>query len=189
MAFEEILESDYDVGKAVKRSLFRKAVQSINDHESRLNLVETGASKVIVANFPVVGSISQYQNSELKISSYRASNNFTLTEFSVTLVNMGIDNSSNRQYIESSEFGTLELDLKKSVDGGLTWDSVCALRPMLPPTPGSVLADNVPNGTIFFATLDESMQNIAIDDLLRIEVISKKQRQGAFHVLVYGELS
>ena len=122
------------------------------------------------------------------IDVFKASNNFVLTEFRVTLVqNAGV--GANGWYASSSQFGTLEIDLQKSVDDGISWQTVCLTRPSIGTASGSVIGDNVANGTYPLASIDPAAQEIAIGDLLRLVVTSKKQRQGSFHIHVYGELS
>lgn len=177
MAFVTIPTSLIEVGKALKKELFDLIKDNFDDHESRINSIELGANKVEVFNFEVIGFINNYTIAELEqIGTHRAPSDFTLTDVTITLLNRDSD-------VASSSAGVLSIDVEKSTDDGATWSSVLS---GLPEIADGVSATGSTSGVVGFVTGgDEIEQN----DLLRVNVASKKDTQGSFLITVYGELA
>lgn len=186
MAFESIGSSVIEVGKALKKSLFNLIKDNFDDHESRLNNIELGAGKVVVANFSVVGYISHYAASELvDLCTFRAPSDFNLLELVITITDSPNGFNSVGVPVTTSTSGTLELDLKKSIDGGITYSSILTTKPKINDGyNGAGTSSNGVGGTAVVFT------DVAIkqDDLLRIDVTSLKDTQGCFNISCYGSL-
>jgi hypothetical protein len=65
MSFITIPSSWLNVGEAIKKKIFTRIKDNLDDHETRLNAVEQGVNKVTIFNFEVIGYISNYSASEL----------------------------------------------------------------------------------------------------------------------------
>ncbi len=177
MAFTTIPSSWIEAGKALKKRIFQRISDNFEDHETRINNIESGVSKVEVFNFEVMGFINNYTVSELvQIGTHRAPNSYTITEAKLTLMN-GSSGAS------SSSAGVLEMDIEKSLDNGVTWNSIFLVRPSIA---DGVSATGSESSLITFVPTGE---DISADDLLRVNVTSKKDTQGSFLITVYGDLS
>lgn len=177
MAFTTIPADWIEAGKAIKKRLFTRIKENFDDHEARINAVEGGISKVEVFNFEVMGYINNYTTTELvQVGTHRATSPFTITDAKLTLMNSPSSPSS-------STAGILEIDIEKSIDGGITWNTILTTRPQIP---NGTNATGSSSGIIAFITGEES---VALDDILRVNISSKKDIQGSFHILVYGEIS
>lgn len=176
MAFTSISSSLIQVGKALKKELFDTIKDNFDDHESRINGIELGANKVEVFNFEVMGFINNYTSTELtQIGTHRATSDFTLIEVKLTLMNAASGSTSTTS-------GVLSIDLQKSDDNGATWATVLS---GLPEIADGVNATGSESSSVVFVTGGE---DILQDDLLRVNVTSKKDTQGSFLITVYGEL-
>lgn len=177
MAFESIPQSLIEVGKAVKKRLFQLTKDNLDDHETRIFSLEAGAGKIEVFNFEVMGFINNYTVSELvQIGTFRAPSNVTLTEVKITLLN----GTSSPQ---STTAGVLSIDVQKSIDNGVNWNTILTQQPTIPDgtnATGSVSDD------VAFITGGESVLQ---DELLRVNVTNKKDTQGSFLITVYGEVA
>ena len=178
MAFLSIPDSWLVVGEAIKKRLFTRIKDNLDDHEFRLNSVEQGVNKVTLFNFEIMGFISNYTAAELTgIGTYRAAQNLIITEVKIVLLN-----SSHTPTVSSSN-GSLSIDLQKSTDGGATWASVLIQQPTI--GDGQYLAGEE-SALVSFNTGGEILLQ---DELLRVSVTSKKDSQGSFQILCYGDLS
>jgi len=176
MAFSTISSSLIEVGKSLKKELFDTIKDNFDDHETRINGIELGANKVEVFNFEVIGFINNYTAGELvQIGTHRATSDFTLIEAKLTLMNAANGSSSTTS-------GVLSIDLQKSTDNGVTWVTVLS---GLPEIPDGTNATGSESSSVVFAT---GAEDILQDDLLRVNVTSKKDTQGSFLITVYGEL-
>jgi hypothetical protein len=178
MAFITIPDSWLTVGEAIKKRLFIRVKDNLDDHETRLNAVEQGVNKVTIFNFEVMGFISNYTAAELTgISTYRAPQDLIITEVKIAILN------SSSTPTTSSSAGSLSIDLQKSTNGGATWASVLVSQPTI--GDGHYLAGEESN-LVSFNTGGEILLQ---DELLRVSVTSKKDSQGSFQILCYGDLS
>lgn len=178
MAFITIPSSWITVGKAVKKEIFEYIKNNFDDHETRINSIEAGTSKVELFNFEVIGYINNYTALELTgIGTFRAPINLILTNAKLTLLN------SASCPVVSSANGVLAIDLQKSSDNGVTWTSILVQRPEIG---DGVYATGSESGIFTFITNGEIVNQ---DDLIRVNVYSKKDSQGSFLITVYGEIS
>lgn len=177
MAYNVIPSSWIDVGKAIKKRMVSRLVANLEDHESRINNIEAGTSKVELFNFEVMGHVDHHPASKLlQIGTYKANTDFTITEAKLVLMN-------NTAYPTSSSTGVLEIDLEKSTDNGLTWNSILQKRPTIEDGVSSTGSESL---LIQFVTGGET---INAGETVRVSVTSKKDTQGSFLIYVYGDLS
>jgi len=177
MAFITIPSTLIEVGKAIKKELFDLIKDNFDDHESRINGIELGANKVEVFNFEVMGFVNNYTALELtQIGTHRAPSDFTLIEAKITLMN----GSSG---VTSSTSGVLSIDVQRSIDNGSTWNTILS---GLPEIADGINATGSESASVVFISGGE---DISQDDLIRVNVATKKDTQGSFLITVYGELA
>lgn len=187
MSYIPLESADLEVGKPIKKKLFTRILNNEEDHESRIDNLEQGVGKIIVADFEVTGYISHYKATELiAIATHKAPAKYNLVEFSVTIMDSPNGFNSVGVPVESTLAGVLELDLKKSVDGGVTYYSICTIKPaILDGYNGVGLSSNTAVGgrACVFSELTVNQ-----DDMLRLDVTSMKDKQGTFSISVFGTL-
>lgn len=177
MAYTTIPSGWIEIGKAIKKQLLTLVKDNLDDHETRLNGLEAGANKVEMFNFEVMGFINDYLASELvQIGTYRAPNDVTITEVKLILMN----GSSSPT---STAAGFLSIDLQVSSDSGATWNTILAAQPIIE---DGINATGSESGLVTFIVGGE---DISTDDLIRVNVTSKKDTQGSFLVTVYGDVA
>lgn len=176
MPYVPIDSNDIEIGKPTKKSIFKTIKDNLDDHESRIDSVQAGASKVEIFNFEVFGYINDYTISELtSIGITESTINYSVTAMTVSLQN-------NPQFLQSTSTGALEIDLEKSIDNGITWTSIMTTIPSIP---------NGINSTGYKSTngvINTLISSVNQGDLLRVSVKSMKENQGSFNITVYGEL-
>lgn len=177
MAYNVIPSTWIQVGKSVKKSLFTYIRDNFIDHETRINTIELGINKIEIFNFEVMGFINNYTSSELtQIGTHKASVNTIITEIGVTLMN----GSGGAM---SSSGGTLSIDIQKSTDNGVTWNTILVAQPSIP---DGVSATGSVSGLVVFIPDGEILDQY---DMLRVNVSNKKNTQGSFLITVYGDIS
>ena len=102
MAQQPILSALYDVGRAIRRELFRKIVENQEDINSRTVILEQGAAKVNIWNDRVI--LGSQSASLTGVDLWQAPAAFTLLE-----AKLGI-------FLEAGITGILEMDIQKSPD-------------------------------------------------------------------------
>ena len=178
MAFTTIPSSWLLVGEAIKKRLFTRIKDNLDDHETRINAVEQGVNKVVIFDFEVIGYISNYSAADLiGIGTYLAPQDMIITEVKIILLN-----SSTTSTVSSSA-GSLSIDLQRSTDGGATWSSVLVSRPTI--GDGYYLSGAASTLVSFNTGGEILLQN----QLIRVNVTSKKDSQGSFQIICYGDLS
>lgn len=100
MAFTSISSLAIAVGAAIKKELWDLVKNNMDDHETRLNLVETSAQKVDV--FDLDFTNSNVFSTGTGMIYFRAKSSFTLTNAFATIFEVG------------SNTGFFEFDIKKS---------------------------------------------------------------------------
>lgn len=178
MAFTVIPSSWLNVGEAIKKRLFTRIKDDLDDHETRLNAVEAGINRIDIFNFEVTGYIFNYPAAELVgVGTYKAPQNIIITEVKVIILN-----SASSPY-SSSSAGSLKIDLERSTNNGATWATVLSSQPTI--GDGSYAA-GAESAMVSFITNGEIL---LADQLLRVNVTSKKDSQGSFQIITYGDLS
>jgi len=168
--------SDIEVGKPIRKSLLERIKNNDINHEERLNNLEQFSNKVDVFNFEVIGFINHYTTPELaQIATFKATRDFQLTEIRLTLMN-SINSPA------SSSTGELSIDIKASNDNGITWASILETPPKIV---DGISATGSISGPVTFIP---SGNSILSGTFLRVDVTSKKDIQGTFHVQVFGEV-
>lgn len=176
MAYNEIPSNWIESGKALKKRILTYVRDNFIDHETRIATIEVNNSKIEVFNFEVMGFINNYTATELtQIGTFKASRDFNLTEFKVILMN-------NPSSPTTDTSGELQLDLKKSEDNGVTWNSILDTNGYATIAFGTNTTGSEGSGSI--AT---GAEEILSGELLRVDVISKKDTQGSFLIECYGE--
>lgn len=177
MAYTEIPAILIGVGKALKKGLMDNIRDNFIDHETRINGLEAGAEKVEIFNFEVMGFINDYSAAELvQIGTHIVSLPLNITEVTVVLMNGSSSPST-------SSNGVTQLDLDVSSDNGLTWDTILTKKANIPE------GENTTGYKTESVTFTTNGEILAIDDILRVNIISKKDVQGSFLIQVYGELN
>lgn len=177
MSYISIPEAWIEAGKALKKRIFKRISDNLDDHETRINNIEGGISKIEVFNFEVMGFINNYTASELvQIGTFKAANPFTITEAKLVLMNAPSSAISSLN-------GILEIDIEKSIDGAVTWNSIFVSRPQIPDGVNSTGSES----DLITFVVDGELINV--DDILRVNVTSRKDLQGSFLISVHGDLS
>ena len=177
MSYLSIPSTWIEAGKALKKRILVRVSNNLEDHESRINNIESGISKVEVFNFEVMGFINNYTASELvQIGTHKASIGFSITEVKIVLLN----GSSSPA---TSSVGVLEIDIEKSLDNGQSWSSILTTRPTIADGINSTGSES---GVVEFISGEEIINQ---NELLRVNVTSKKDVQGSFLIHVFGEVS
>jgi hypothetical protein len=178
MSFITIPSAWILVGEAIKKQLFTRIKDNLDNHETRINAVEAGINKVDIFNFEVTGYIFNYTALELiGIGTYKAPQDMIITEVKIAILN-----SASSPYTSSSS-GSTKIDLERSINGGATWSTVLIGQPTV--GDGYYLAGET-STIVSFITGGEILLQ---DQLLRVNVTSKKDTQGSFHIICYGDLS
>jgi phosphoglucomutase len=173
MAFNSILSAAIQVGKAIKKELWDTVKDNFDDHESRLNLIETNTQKVPVFEFLVLNSASFQTATGLNY--FEATTSFTLTEAYIRIFEVG------------SLTGDFEIDIKKSttdLDSG-SFVSVFTTKPKV----------DLDTASDYDASTNQVFDNgqitISPGDYLRLDITQYPTSgvMGKFIVKVYGEAS
>lgn len=168
MAYEEILASEIEVGKAVKKELWRKTRNSLIDHEQRIAALSLGAAPVEVFNLDIANASSSA--SLTGVVNYKAITNFTVNLVEVQIFEKGGITS-----------GFLTIDVKKNTsldDLGMT-----SILTTLPSINFSLFPDYSSSAGI----LNPALQTVVAGEFLRLDITSLPITPlGRFRVVVYG---
>ena len=157
------------VGDPIKKDDFDKIVDNFDDHESRVGQLETQAAKIVVFDFTVFPPNNSGTVTGLTI--YKAIQAFTVNTVEIQIFEKG-----------SVTIGTLEVDVKKNSspdDVGMT-----SIMTTLPSIDFSTASDYDTSSGV----LTPVVQDIAVDEFLRLDITSIPVGVGKFRVLVYGEV-
>lgn len=176
-----------EVGKPVRKSIMTTLQGNQEDHESRMLSVENISSKIISFDFQIVGFISNYKVSGLKaVANHTVPANYTLQEMSVVILDSPNTFDSSGNIAETSSAGKLEVDLLRSTDGGITFDSILTTLPAIPAGYNGKGTGSNSTGCVstVFATTE-----ILADQILQINITSLKDEQGSFKITCYGSVT
>lgn len=167
MAYDTLTAAQIAAGKALKEEILTKIKANQDSFNNDIQLLQ-GTSKVDVFDIKFTGDIENYTTSEIQDKNpvFKAPTAATLVSFVITL-------------LETSTSGTLEIDLQKSTDDGVNWNTVLTSTVTLTGTTVGSLS-----GSVTFSS-DTYAQN----DLLRLKIDGIQVGQGNFHVSVYSEVS
>lgn len=169
MPYSAINIADIVAGKPTKEEIF----STIRDNQESFNtdieaLKQT--SQIDVFNVKYTGDITNYTTTEINARApiFKAPVSFTIVNFLITL-------------LENSGSGTLEIDIEKSVDNGVTFNTLLNNPVEVTATTAGSLS-----GTVDF--INAAAQEVDQGDLLRVVVTGLQTSQGDFHVSISGEL-
>ena len=154
---------------------------AINDNDSRLTSLESSSSRIVIANFAVIGFIGQYETSQVgSFITFEAPVDFTLTTFQFTITD-NVDNPTNSTNLpqETSDSGIMELALELYDTSGDEWNSILSVTPKI--AMGTSDRGTTSNNATF------STSSISEGELIRVRPLQFKDTQGSFHILCLGE--
>lgn len=170
MAFTSISSTLINVGKAVKREIFTLTKDNLDDHETRINNLEGGQSRVNVFNSNVL--IGSFAPTYTGVAYYKATSAFNLT-------------SANIQIYEKNGIasGILEIDIKTGPDpDDVNMDSIFSVLPSLD---YSVVTDyEISTNQI----INPSFSSVSEGDWLRLDITSLPLGVYVLYVQLYGEV-
>jgi hypothetical protein len=172
MAFEVLNSSEIEVGDPVKRELFTKIKNSLDDHELRLNAGEAGASRIIIFDSTVLNAAS--------------ANTMTGLSYSEILVPCTLSGCEIRIFEKGSLTGALEVDILKSTTGLDSGDftTVFTTKPKIT-LAGAADYDRSTN-----QVFDVGSVSCVEGDTLRFDITEMPGNgtMGKFRIILYGEL-
>lgn len=170
MAYDPILDSDIQAGKAAKEEIFTKIKANQESFNTDIEALKQ-TSTIDIFNLVFSGKVNQYSASELSglIPVFKAPVSGTFTSFVMTL-------------LEASTSGTLEAHIDKSTDNGVNWTPLLTTSVKLTGTTIGSISGSV-------SWVDVPSQSFDQNDLVRIRFTGLQVDQGNFHLSVYGEVS
>ncbi len=168
MAFTSISSTLIAIGKAVKRELWLTTKNNFDDHESRLLDLETAGSLIQIFDVTVLGADAATLTG---LELYRAKQAIKIVRVQVQIFEKG-----------SISSGTLSIDCKKSSTLGGSFSTILT-------TQGSINFATDPDYTSDDAVINSSLNSLAIDEFIRIDVTSLPATPlGRFRFIAYGEI-
>jgi len=171
MAFNTISNLAISVGAAIKKELWDKVKGNFDDHETRINSLESSASKIPVIKFYVLNASNFSTATGLYY--WESNDNFTITSAYVQIFEKG------------SLTGTFEVDIEKSTTNldGPSFTSIFTTRPSIN---YSTASDYEKSTNQVF---DPTKINIAVGNYLRFDISSMPTGgvMSKFLITVYGE--
>lgn len=171
MAFEVIGSSLIQVGKAITAGLWSKVKNSFDDHESRINNLETNATKVSVFDIDL-SNASLFSTAE-GLLYFEADTSFTITNAFIRIFEVG------------SLAGEVEIDVKRSTTDldDASFTSIFTTRPLVDFDTASDY--DASTNQVF----DNGQISISTGDFLRLDITSTPSNGVIPKLLikVYGE--
>jgi hypothetical protein len=170
MAFTTISNTLIQVGKALKREIFTTVKDNFDDHESRINNVESFGNRVEIYNNEIL--LGSSFSTLTGLGYFKATSDFTLSSCEIQIFETG-----------SISTGTLEIDIKKNTSPDNTgMASVFSIRPSIDFSGASDF--DVSSNQVFNPASDD----IEIGDFLRLDVTSLPVGLAKFRLILYGEI-
>jgi hypothetical protein len=170
MAFVSIPNSIIQIGKAIKKELWDILKGSLDDHESRLSVLEAGASQVVIFDETIYNSTRAATLTGMLF--FKASRDITVTSVQIQIFETGVITT-----------GLLKVDLKKasSLDPAFFSSILTTEAEIDFTTANDFETDN--------ATINPVLNAVPIDSYLRVDVTSLPATPlGKFRVRIFGEL-
>ena len=170
MSFITIPNSLIQVGKAVKREIFKLAKDNLDDHESRINAIETSGSSIELLNNDVV--LASSAASLTGVLYYKAPFAFTVNTVEIQIFTKG-----------SISSGILEVDV-------LTNDSPdnSGMQSIFTTEPSIDFSTAVDYAVSTNQVINSAIATLSVGDFLRFDVISLPVGLGRFRILMRGTL-
>jgi hypothetical protein len=169
--FSSISSLAIQVGSAIKKELWDKVKNNFDDHESRLNSVETVQKKIPVMKFDFRNATSL--STATGVYYWESDDDFTITDAFL------------RIYEGGSLTGTLQIDIKKSTTdlNGTSFFTIFTTRPSIN------LATDPDYSASTNQVFDPGQINVAKGDFLRLDITQFPTNGvlGKFLLTVYGE--
>lgn len=171
MAFSTISSLAIAVGSAIKAELWGKVKDNFDDHESRINAIESTTSKIPIIKFMVLNGSEFSTGTGLYY--WESNDNFTITSAYVQIFEKG------------SLSGTFEVDIKKSTTDldGASFSTIFTTKPSI--TFASVSDYAKSTNQVF----DPTKINIVSGNYLRFDITQMPTTSvmSKFLITVYGE--
>jgi len=171
MAFSTIASAAIAVGAAIKKELWDKVKNSFDDHEARINTLETVATKVPVIKWYVLNGSSFSTATGLHY--YESDIDFTITSAFIRIFEKG------------TLTGSFEVDIKKSTTNlnGASFVSIFTTKPKI--TMSGASDYDASTNQVF----DAGQIDIAVGDFLRFDITQAPTSgvMSKFLLTVYGE--
>jgi len=168
MAFEALTTTEIQVGKSIKKELFRKIKASLDDLNSRLNTVSAGSNKIEVFNLDILNA--SVSSSMTGLIYHEALQNFRITQVQIQVFDT----------LPTS--GVLSVDVKKNTtpdNVGMT--SILTTQPSI----NFTTATNYQKST---GVLDSGLQQVLAGEIIRLDITNIPTNLAKFRVIVYGEV-
>jgi len=171
MAFSTILDAAISVGSAVKRELWLKVKNNLDDLDTRLNNVEVAANRKQVWEFTILNGSSF--STATGLTYYEATQGFTITSAFVRIFEVG------------TITGFLEIDILRSTTD-LDSSSFTSIFTTKPKIDFSTASDYEATVNQVF---DVTKTNISVGDFLRLDITITPTSGvlSRFMLNVYGE--
>ena len=174
MPFVIIAPARYEVGDPVTADLIGDMVGDLNDHESRIDSVETSIKKIEVFKYLLLNGSSF--STATGLDYYRAEDSFTITKVAIEIF--------EKNGVSS---GILEIDVKKSV----TNKNSGSFTTIMTTKPSINYATAVDNQESSNQVINVSSATITPGQYLRLDITSTPSGAGGvapkFLITVYGE--
>lgn len=171
MAFTSISSLAIAVGKAIKAELFGLIKSNLDDHETRINQIETTSAKLPIIKFYVLNASSF--SSATGLYYFESNDTFTITSAYIQIFEVG------------SLAGTFEIDIKKSTTNldSTSFNSVFTTKPSI----NFSTASNYDKSTN--QVFDSTKIDIVPGDYLRLDITQTPTSgvMSKFLITVYGE--
>jgi hypothetical protein len=166
--FTPFIPSEYAVGKAVKKELWRKVADNFTNHEDRIAALSLGAAPIEVFNLDILNASSA--GSFTGLLHHEAIGSVTITKVAIRIFEKGIVTS-----------GVLEMDVKKGTSlDDLSMTSIMTTKPAINFATASDFDESV-------GVINPVQQTVAPGEFLRLDITSLPTIPlGKFRVLVYG---
>lgn len=169
MAFTSISSAIISVGRAIRKELWQLTKDNFDDHESRLGSLETAGSLIQIFDETVYSASAS--SSLTGLLYYRAKQAIKIVRVQVQIFEKG-----------SITSGTLSLDCKKGSTLGASFATILT-------TQASIAFATDPDYTSDDAVINSSLNSLAIDEFIRIDVTSLPTIPlTKMRIIVYGEI-
>jgi hypothetical protein len=170
MAYDPVLDAWIEAGKPTREEIFRFLKDNQESFNADIEALKQ-TSVIDIIDSKIAGEISSYTQAEIqeRMPVFKAPVTATITSVVVTL-------------LEASTSGTLQVDIQKSTDNGVSWSSLLTSPVEVTGTTAGSLS-----GAVNF--INAAAQDFNQNELLRIAIPGVQVDQGAFHVSIYGELA
>jgi len=152
MSFVTINSASIEVGDALKAELFTQVKDNFDNHETRINSLESTAKKIDIFKFLLLNGSSF--STATGLAYYRSEDTFTVTKSAIQIFEKG------------SLSGFLEIDIKKSTTNmdNASFTSIFTTKPKITYSTASDYDESSNQ------VLNSSMINISSGDYLRLDI-------------------